>query len=159
MTFDMSKPIAQQIRQATKKDGLTLLQMTDEVGEWLESRGWNDNRTCGDEVALLCSEAIEALEAFRAKGFVTWTVYQPVIGTKMPKLTELQCEGLARALGIDKSVLMVNPRREGVGPELAGLLVRLLDTCQRHGFDLEEEYRKEMDYNWTRPYRNGGKAI
>ena len=41
--------------------------------------------------------------------------------------------------------------------ELADILIRLLDTCQRYDVDLELEYERKMKYNRTRPYRHGNK--
>lgn len=46
---------------------------------------------------------------------------------------------------------------EGVGSELADVFIRLLDDCASHDIDLFWEYRQKMDFNWTRPYRHGGK--
>lgn len=46
---------------------------------------------------------------------------------------------------------------EGVGSEMADVLIRLLDSCASHGIDLFAEYRRKMAFNATRPYRHGGK--
>lgn len=46
---------------------------------------------------------------------------------------------------------------DDVKSELADILIRLLDTCQRYNVDLEMEYERKMKYNRTRPYRHGGK--
>lgn len=133
--------------------------MTQEVAEWCEEKGWaNDDRTFGDELILIASELVEALEAFRDHGYAEWVTYQPVIaGVKMPKMTYEQAEVLFGLAGGDME--LGQPRREGVAPELAGTFVRLLDSCSRHGFDLGAEFRKEMDYNWTRTFRHGGRAL
>lgn len=48
---------------------------------------------------------------------------------------------------------------EGVGSELADVLIRLLDMCDVYSIDLEQEYRRKMAYNATRPYQHGGKAL
>ena len=58
----------------------------------------------------------------------------------------------ARALGFQ-------PKPEGVGAEAADVLVRLLDTCIRYDIDLFAEWRRKVNYNWTRPARHGGKAL
>lgn len=42
------------------------------VQEWVERKGWNDDRSFGDEIALLHSEASEALEAYRERKFDSW---------------------------------------------------------------------------------------
>ncbi|SRR6266496_2446765 len=46
---------------------------------------------------------------------------------------------------------------EDVGSELADVLIRLLDTCHRYGYNLEKEYERKMTYNRTRPYRHGNR--
>jgi len=47
----------------------------------------------------------------------------------------------------------------GVGSEAADILIRLLDTCYRYGIDLEKQFHIKMNYNKTRGYRHGGKAL
>lgn len=99
------------------------------------SKGWyEDERSFGDEVALLHSEISEALDAYREHGFAEFTD-----------------ESKAYADGIGKP--------DDVGSELADTLIRLLDTARRHGIDLQAEYERKMRYNATRPYRHGGKAL
>jgi len=48
---------------------------------------------------------------------------------------------------------------EGVGEELADLFIRLLDTADVLGYDLEKEVSKKMSINWTRPKRHNKKNI
>ncbi len=136
------------------KSSTDIVAMQEEVRVWVEEKGWLDDRSFGDEIALLISEPIEALESYRVHGFEEWESYQPTInGVKMPKMTLEQAE----ALGI--ASLLGSPRREGVAAEFAGTLVRLLDDCVRHNIDLGREFRAEMDYNWTRTHRHGGKKL
>lgn len=131
--------------------------MIEEVASYVEAKGWNDDRTFGDEAALLHSEISEALESYREHGMETWETFQPTIdGVKMPKMTREQINCLS---DLGARVSVPPPLREGVGPEFAGLFVRLLDDCGRHGIDLWDEYRKEMDYNWTRSFRHGNRAL
>lgn len=142
------------------KSSTDVVAMQEEVRVWVEEKGWNDdNRSFGDEVALITSEMIEALEAFRVTGYQPWLSYTPKvlvdgIPVKMPKMTPVQME----ALGIPDD-RWGPPRLEGVEAEIAGCFVRLLDTAARHNIDLGRAFRQEMDYNWTRAYRHGGKAI
>lgn len=109
-----------------------------EVEQVNRDNGWyDDSRTFGDEVALLHSEVSEMLEAFRDHGTADATV----------KLTNAH----------DTEDRL--PKPEGVGSEAADVLIRLLDTCRRHGIDLGAEYHRKLAYNRTRGYRHGGKAI
>jgi len=42
--------------------------------------------------------------------------------------------------------------------ELANIALRLLDTCEYWGVNLEAEMIKKHNYNKTRPYRHGNKV-
>jgi NTP pyrophosphatase (non-canonical NTP hydrolase) len=96
--------------------------------------GWfDDDRTFGEMIALLHSEVSEALEEYRDHGLADVT-------------STLLVEGqVAKPLG--------------VGSELADVLVRLLDTCERTGIDLEYEFERKLAYNATRGYKHGGKNL
>lgn len=47
----------------------------------------------------------------------------------------------------------------GVPIELADVLIRIFDTCEHLGIDLEEAVVEKMSYNESRPHRHGGKRI
>ena len=47
----------------------------------------------------------------------------------------------------------------GLPIEIADAVIRLFDYCEWQGIDLEAAIRQKMDYNKTRPYMHGGKAI
>jgi NTP pyrophosphatase (non-canonical NTP hydrolase) len=111
--------------------------MQDEVVSCNQVHGWyEEGRTFGDDIALLHSEASEALEAFRTHGA------HDVTGSDLPH---------------GDGVILAKP--EGVGSEFADVLIRLMDTCDRYDIDLFAEWRRKMDYNWTRPYKHGGRAL
>lgn len=46
---------------------------------------------------------------------------------------------------------------EGMPAELADVAIRLLDTCETYGIDLEAAIAEKNAYNRTRPRRHGGK--
>ena len=48
---------------------------------------------------------------------------------------------------------------EGFGSECADVLIRLLDTCERRGVDLDFEYARKIAHNRTRGHRHGGKLL
>ena len=47
---------------------------------------------------------------------------------------------------------------EGVGVELADVIIRIADFCGRHEIDLEECLRVKMDFNKSRPYKHGKRS-
>jgi len=92
------------------------------------AKGWREQeRSFGDDVALLHSEVSEALEAFRSYG--------------------------------ETSIDGPDGKPEGVGAELADVLIRLLDTVDLRGIDLHAELVRKYRYNWTRSYRHGDKNL
>jgi len=44
---------------------------------------------------------------------------------------------------------------DGVKEELADCFIRLADLCQHLGIDIEEEIRKKMEFNKSRPMKHG----
>lgn len=48
---------------------------------------------------------------------------------------------------------------EGFATELADIVIRVFDTAEHLGIDLEKEIRQKSDFNRSRPHRHGGKAL
>jgi NTP pyrophosphatase (non-canonical NTP hydrolase) len=46
---------------------------------------------------------------------------------------------------------------EGIPVELADVVIRVMDTCEALGIDLEKAMLEKHAYNRTRPHRHGGK--
>jgi NTP pyrophosphatase (non-canonical NTP hydrolase) len=90
---------------------------------------WEEDRSFGEQIALMHSELSEALEDFRN-------------GRDMK---EVYFEKETKPCGIPV--------------ELADVVIRIFDTCGRYGIDLQEAITIKMEYNKSRPYKHGGKII
>lgn len=44
---------------------------------------------------------------------------------------------------------------EGIGPELADIMIRMGDFAEAWGIDLDRETLRKMEFNDTRPYKHG----
>lgn len=94
--------------------------------------GWTEKEvTVPEMIALIHSEASEALESFRSN--------EPVSFTRE-----------------DKNGFM---KPEGIASEFADIMIRIGHYAALLNIDLEAECINKLDYNMTRGYRHGGKAI
>jgi len=49
--------------------------------------------------------------------------------------------------------------KEHFGEELADIAIRLFDTADRLGFDLDKEISKKMEKNWQREWQHGREKV
>ena len=127
----------------------SIRELTEEIRKLNKDKGWRkfDMKGAPREgpwfaayIALIQSEASEALEAYRDK---IWS------GTK--KVQTRKYGGKMVVAEVDKPI--------GVGPELADVLIRILDTADIWDIDLVYEVNRVIEYGWTRPYQHGGKTL
>lgn len=125
----------------------SLNEMASEVFDWATTKGWNDeDRTFGDEIALIHSEASEALEAYRDIKFTERTgPLKHALSCVSIVSPQIKCECVGKP--------------DDVASEFADILIRLLHYSVTHGFDLEAEYERKMAYNRIRPWRHGGRNL
>lgn len=146
-----------------------------------EKGWWESGREFDGVVALIHSEASEALEEWRDNHEVTeryYTVakYRPEpqnIGHDDPERKE-ELQGWARVLNrrgdgayvpaaeLPESiaVLLVFAgflKPEGIPSELADIIIRVGDAAAEYGIDLGQETLLKQAYNSTRPHKHGGK--
>lgn len=110
----------------------TLRDLQAEIMATCEALGWyEDDRTHGEDLALLHSEASEALEAYRDHGYADAT------STYV---------GHAAECGDNPPL-----KPEGVGAELADVVIRLLDTVGR--WDMPDPWWLEDTLGHVIPFR------
>jgi len=123
---------------------------------------WEEKRTFGDIISLCHSELSEALEEYR-KGFKPDVIYfccnqNPAINVPCVfKENELSYCPYAEVKQGDCEYRDRKP--EGIPIELADCIIRILDYCAYTGIDIDKAIQIKHEYNKTRPYRHGGKAI
>lgn len=106
-----------------------------------KSKGWwDEERSFGEQIALMHSELSEALEEYRNKKPMFY--FKEVNGFEVSEMNEWDGE-----------------KPEGISIELADTIIRIFDTCGRYGIDLDKAIKIKMKYNETRPYKHGGKTI
>lgn len=142
MSYDIDGPdLTTEIRRECIRD------MAAEVREVNEANGWfEENRTIGEGMALLHSEVSEAFEAWRKRGTDR---YETTTHTGM-------CALFTQTHECDCGAV---PKPDDYGSELADVLIRLLDQCDRDGVDLVAEFERKLAYNATRGYKHGGRAV
>lgn len=96
----------------------------------IEHGWWEEEREFGTLIALCHSELSEALEESR-NGYPINKIY---------------------TTGDDRKL-------EGVPAELADVVIRIMDICERYGIDLQTVIQAKHAYNQTRPYKHGGKKF
>lgn len=114
--------------------------------ETAKLKGWWENmdRNVPEQLALMHSEISEALEAYR----------DPMLDFAVEDIQYWSDDGSVYY----KQNKEGSFKPEGFGIELADLVIRVCDTCQRYGIDLDRCLREKMLYNLSRPHRHGGKS-
>ena len=114
--------------------------------------GWfEENRSMGDEMALLHSEVSEAFECYREGQMGETVKYTSADGFSIVKRGDVNDNSFRRSGLIGKPL--------GFASELADILIRLVDTARRYDVDLAEATAWKLEYNATRGYKHGGKAV
>lgn len=117
---------------------------------WWDGVSQEDVSVVPEKIALIHSEASEALEVYREHGGrpLREQMYADRDGERH---TEQYVSITAHASG-------ENPRKPvGFDSEMADIAIRVMDLCAHLGIDLERAILEKHAYNMTRPRRHGGK--
>lgn len=121
-----------------------------------KAKGWHSKpATFGDRIALIHSEASEALEAFRSLDNDSYDairspIYRSVVTGNLTR---------SRFEYVSNDASPVRNKPEGVVSELADIIIRVADLCGLYGIDLQSALDEKLAYNETRSYRHGGKQL
>jgi hypothetical protein len=117
--------------------------LSDYLGKEVELSGGTFDmlaeRNFGEVIALIHSEASEALEEYR-NGRTMGEIYYSCSASD--ECNTPNCSGR---------------KPEGVPSEMADIIIRVLDACAAYGIDIDAAVAEKMAYNKTRPHKHGGK--
>lgn len=113
---------------------------------------WESDRNMGEMIALAHSELSEALEAHRK---CLPTLYRIVVGEAEHHDGRPHgiCEHAEPRGNCDQFGGTSKP--EGIAAEFADVIIRVLDTMQSLGVDIDAVVTEKMTYNESRPYKHG----
>jgi len=111
------------------------------------AHGFADDRNFGEIIALIHSEASEALEEWR-NGHKPTEIYYHNRNSYTANSWPVGVYAFT-----DEEHNIIKP--EGIPIELADIIIRVLNYCGAHNIDIEYAITTKMAYNSTRPYKHG----
>ena len=127
-------------------------EMAKEVHALAKEKGWHDSRRSPLEMhMLIVSEVAEATEAVRKSKPPIYVIDEETGNQVEPDGLDSfgnQFEDIAGVL-----------KTEGEAVELGDAVIRIMDYFELNGWDLAEVIALKHEYNKTRSYRHGGKAL
>lgn len=126
---------------------MDLNQLAKEARDIAVAHGFADDRNFGEIIALIHSEASEALEEWR-NGHKPTEIYY--VG-RNSYTAEPWPEGAYAVTDEERNIM----KPEGIPIELADIIIRVLNYCGAKGIDIEHAVQTKMTYNSTRPHKHG----
>lgn len=136
---------------------MKISQLQKEVHENAKAHGWwDEERSFGDIIALCHSELSEALEEYR-NGKPELYFNCTLDGVNDNDECDDRRKDCYYREG--KGDICAKAKPEGIAVELADCIIRILDYCGHEGIDIEKALEIKHEFNKTRPYRHGNKAL
>ena len=143
----------------------------EKINAWAIRKEWRGPnatpRPLGIDLMLWVTEVAEAFECLRItdEPLAEWRSYSVVKDeVKFENLTYgqlgvlLDCDSYSELDALIEELGLI-PKPEGWAWETADLLIRIFETCEEHGVDIEPYVEAKMKYNETRELRHGGKLM
>ncbi len=86
-----------------------------------------------------------------------WWIENRNVGETLALIHSEVSEALEAWRDGDMETRLENGKPMGYWSELADVVIRVMGLFGEAGVSLEDELRLKNNYNWTRPYRHGGK--
>jgi len=119
----------------------TFKALQDAAYKTAKEHGWHDEqRTFGEYAALFTCEISEAVEEYRNQKPARYYVDESGEHS-------------------DFEDIPAGVKPEGIAYELADVIIRIMDYCGEADIDLFKCVMEKMEFNKTRSYRHGGKAL
>lgn len=151
--------------------GTSIPELQRSINAWAVRKEWrgpqSTYRPATVDCALFGTEVAEAVEQLRINEDPRHKWYSYTVelnGVKFENLTKYQLGAIFETKDeeeLDDQIteLGLIPKPEGFGPELADIVIRVLETAQENGIELLDELLEKMEYNESREIRHGGKSI
>lgn len=126
--------------------------MRDKVHQLAEEKGWHENFDLIVKGTKFDKDYADTAKVMHVAGCLA-----NIHGEVSEALECLRTDGMDDISLVDAPANGIKP--EGFAIELADVLIRVLDLCGLLEIDIDEAVRVKHEYNKTRPYRHGGKAL
>lgn len=146
------------IMEKNNERAMVLNSIQQEIFNTAEASGWHEKkRELPEVIALIHSEASEALEAYREGMELAETRYLYKDGTIPSEEGDITSAVPIKYVGSDDKEVLGKP--EGIASEFADVIIRILDGSEELGIPTIEVMLQKMAFNKTRGYRHGGKRV
>lgn len=158
--FGTKQGIQEMKRTADITAALNFIQK--DIFDTAEASGWHERvREMPEIIALIHSEASEALEAFREGMEPDDCQYRYKVDAIDPDPSFEDGEYCYTTLPVMEDVEgnTIYGKPEGIASEMADIIIRVLDASEELGIPTIRVMLEKMRFNKTRSYKHGGKRV